>query len=228
MTPRKPGLTAAQEVLLACAALDTGSVSPFSEWDLTVAAWQQNPNRFGLRGYEDKHPDHKRVMSEIMGTTKKDNPLRRGWVEKVRTNYYRLTALGRAEADRLQGVHSGVTQSGKSAQALYDAVKPYYEHVVFRQFCKDPAEPRLWLGAASFLGLTSNDPLDLQDRLRHVKDAVGAAERWIQDSGSDKLVRGVTGGGASITPPDLQRLNDLVAVIEERFSRQIAAIRKAA
>jgi hypothetical protein len=228
MTPRKPNLTAAQEVLLACAALDAREVGDFSEWDLTVAAWKQNPNRFGLRGYEEHHPDHKRVMSEIMGTTKKDNPIRRGWLEKVRTNFYRLTPLGRAEASRLSGVHSGVAQSGKSAQAIYDAVLPYYEHVVFRQFCRDAGEPRLWLGAASFLGLASNSSLELQDRLRHVKDTLAAADKWMEDAGSDRLVRGVTGGGASINKIDIARLRDLIGVIEDRFSRQITAIRNAA
>src|SRR5580704_12263538 len=93
-------LTAAQEILFGAYDLDRGGAKEFSEWDLTVATWKRNPNRFGSRGYEDRYPDHKRVMMEIMGTTKKDNPLRRGWFERTRSNHYRMTDIGRSEADR--------------------------------------------------------------------------------------------------------------------------------
>ena len=55
----------------------------------------------GCRGYEELYPDHKRVMMEIMGTTKKENPIRKGWLQKVRPNTYRLTDLGKTEVDRL-------------------------------------------------------------------------------------------------------------------------------
>ena len=87
-------LTAAQEILLAAAELAREGKSAFSEWDLTVATWGRNKNRFGCRGYEDDYPDHKRVMMEIMGKSKKDNPIRRGWIERSRPNFYSLTALG--------------------------------------------------------------------------------------------------------------------------------------
>ena len=73
---------AAEEILLGADDLDRAGMREFSEWDLTVATWKRNPNRFGCRGYEDRYPDHKRVMMEIMGTTKKDNPLRRGWLSE--------------------------------------------------------------------------------------------------------------------------------------------------
>ena len=94
-------LSAAKVILLAAADLAADGSGEFSEWDLTVASWRRDQNRFGCRGYEDEYPDHKRVMMEIMGKKKKDNPIRQGWVERVRPNFYRMTALGLAEAERL-------------------------------------------------------------------------------------------------------------------------------
>jgi len=93
-------LTAAQIILLAGEDLTNGGVSEFSEWELTVAAWKRDRERFGLRGFKDEYPDHKRVMMEIMGQ-KPHNPLQLKLMEKVRPNYYKLTEFGRQEATRL-------------------------------------------------------------------------------------------------------------------------------
>src|SRR5439155_1408878 len=74
----------------------------FSEWDLTVAAWSFDRLRFGLRGYAESYPDHKRVMMEIMGK-KTSSPIMQQYMTKVRPNYYRMTSLGRAVAARIRG-----------------------------------------------------------------------------------------------------------------------------
>jgi hypothetical protein len=76
-------LTAAQEILLAANDLSGNGKNEFTEWELTIAAWKRNRNRFGLRGFEERYPDHKRVMMEIMGQSKKDNPIRRRFLEKI-------------------------------------------------------------------------------------------------------------------------------------------------
>src|SRR5580704_9016295 len=160
------GMTAAQEILLGARDLDGAEKSEFSEWDLTVAVWKRNRNRFGCRGYEADYPDHKRVMMEIMGGTK-DNPLRKGWIKRVRPNFYALTDLGKGEADRLSA--SGESSGGqhhRSPQPIFDAVAPYFNHSIFRKFCASPEEPKMWLGAASFLGITRNEALHFEDRLR--------------------------------------------------------------
>src|SRR2546426_12841292 len=132
-----PALTAAQEVLLAALSLNREGRREFSEWDLSVAVWKRDHNRFGCRGYEDLYPDHKRVMMEVMGKTKKDNPVVRGWFEKMRANYYKMTSLGVAEAERLREVSGGVAATPRSAEPLYDSVSRYLEHPVFQAHLKN-------------------------------------------------------------------------------------------
>src|SRR3954453_22951728 len=100
MSQQATRLTAAQVILLAAEDLMSAGAREFTEWDLTVAAWARDRTRFGLRGYDQKHPDHKRVMMEIMGQ-KPQNPLALGFMEKIRPNVYRLTPLGRAVSTRL-------------------------------------------------------------------------------------------------------------------------------
>src|SRR5207249_8047562 len=199
-------LTAAQEILLAAADLVREGRKTFSEWDLTVNTWRRNKNRFGCRGYEDDYPDHKRVMMEIMGKTKKDNPLRRGWLTKIKPNVYRLTDLGQAEAERLDYSALAAPTSQRSPQAIYDAILPFIQHRVFLTHSRDAEEPRMWLGAASFLGLTQNDADHLRDRLRILRDAIDKARKWMDETRNDSLRRGVTGGGVTIHRKDIDRL----------------------
>src|SRR3989344_256109 len=96
-------LTAAEEVLAAAANLTKNTQKEFTEWELTVETWRLNKNRWGLRGYQEKYPDHKRVMNEVMakGTQKVTG---RGWIERVRPNYYRLTSQGLARSASLSKV----------------------------------------------------------------------------------------------------------------------------
>jgi hypothetical protein len=219
-------LTAAQEILLGAADLDHNGGKDFSEWDLTVSTWKRNPNRFGCRGYEDRYPDHKRVMMEIMGTTKKDNPIRRGWLERTRSNYYRMTDIGRAEANRLSDVQVPGEKSHRSPQPIYDAVAPLYRQAVFRKYCADPQEPRMWLGAASFLGLTSNEPQHVEDRRKATRTAIENALAWLSETKADSFRRGVSGGDEAISKDSLVKLREFLDVIESRFANQIEAIKR--
>lgn len=88
--------TAAQVILQAAGTLP----ETFTEWDLTFAAWKLDREKFGLRGYHNNHPDHKRVSMEIMGR-KPNNPIVLGYMRRVAPNTYRVTDLGRAELARL-------------------------------------------------------------------------------------------------------------------------------
>jgi hypothetical protein len=167
-------------------------------------------------------------MMEIMGTTKKDNPLRRGWLEKTRPNHYRMTDIGRSEIIRLSPKRFDQKQSNRSPQPIYDAVAPLYRHPVFRKHSVDPEEPRIWLGAASFLGLTSNDPQHVEDRRKATRTAIDNALDWLDEIGADSFRSGVSGGGEAISRESLNKLKEFLDSLELRFANQIDAIRKRA
>ena len=225
--PRKPSerRTAAQEILLGAADLDEAGMREFTEWDLTVATWKRDPNRFGCRGYEDKYPDHKRVMMEIMGN-KKDNPVRLGRIVKPHPNHYRLTDLGRSEADRMNNMKHKNLRSRRSPQPIYNAVSPFYQSAVFRKFCKDPEEPRMWLGAASFFGLKRTDARHLEDQLKTAHSSIENALEWLDEMGIDSFRSGTSGGQEAISRDSLNRLKEFIGVLEKRFANQIGAIRR--
>lgn len=219
--------TAAQEILLAAADLANAGRREFTEWDLTVAAWRRDNNRFGLRGFESVHPDHKRVMMEIMGKTKKDNPVRRRFIEKLnKPNHYRLTDLGAAEAEVIQRGSAGEPTSAKSVMKLFDSITPYTDSPPFRAWLKNPDEPRSWLGAAAFLGLKKNTANELNDTIRAIETCVRLAKEWCVHEGRAELIRAVHAGSRSIPLAEIEQLQAFLDVLRSRFARQIEAIRQ--
>jgi hypothetical protein len=220
LKPGKP-LTVAQEILLAGNELASGGKGEFSEWDLTVTVWKRNKNRFGCRGYEEQYPDHKRVMQEM-----KVNIIERGWMEKTRPNYYRLTPLGLVEAEDLSSRAEGSRPSARSPQLVYNAVERYVFHRVFQEHLRNREEPRTWLGASAFLGLNQYSATVLDDRIRTVKEAVARALEWLEEEGQDSLRSGPVGGKRAITRIDLQKLSDFLDILQDRFKVQMDAIRR--
>ena len=90
-TPRKTGrVSLRQQVLLAaidCSGGDTAD--SFTAEDLLLAAWKRDPFAWGLRGYEDKHPDSERIYVELDRASVRGRNVRGGLVgiglfEKVR------------------------------------------------------------------------------------------------------------------------------------------------
>jgi len=216
----KPSLTAAEEVLLATVKLTNSTKREFTEWELTVETWRSNKNRWGLRGYESKYPDHKRVMNEVMATgTQK--VVGKGWIERVRPNYYKITSLGLAKADSLSNI-----EVGSKIRSLheYESISPYVNSKVFESYLKDDSEPKTWLGAASFLGLKGFDPDDLERRIKNVRDSIRSTLKWLDKNKETVLKR--SDSSKPIPLNKIKKLEKFIVILEERFKAQFDAIRK--
>jgi hypothetical protein len=234
-TPQK--LTASETVLLAAADLTAAGNQEFSEWDLTVAAWTLNPLRFGLRGYAQNHPDHKRVMMEIMGK-KGSSPVQQKYLEKIRPNYYRLTPLGKAIAAGLRSSAPHAPAPGKASVAkaaapvevvrspvmeLYEKAALYVSKPEFRRWQDNPEEPRDWAGAARFLGLAGNDTrVTPVERLEEVRSAIQAAMDWCTTQDTVYLTRGAS-AGSPIHVSDLANVLDFLVALTYRFPEALSS-----
>jgi hypothetical protein len=209
-------LTAVQVILLAADDLATGGKDEFSEFDLTVAAWNRDRQRFGLRGYTNIHPDHKRVMMEIMGN-KASNPILLRFMEKTRPNFYRLTPLGRVQAGQLRSLESGQPQKGNSMRDLYDAVAPMVAHPIFGRWREEPAEPEKWRDAALFLGVKSERPSESLEKYSGAHSAIRAAIEWCRAQNMEVLPQGTHRTAPSIPERDLHELQSFLQALKYRF-----------
>ena len=229
-TPQK--LTASETVLLAAADLAAAGKQEFSEWDLTVAAWALDRLRFGLRGYAQSYPDHKRVMMEIMGQ-KASSPVQQKYLEKIRPNVYRLTPLGKATAARIRSGASGVVAKPAVAKPatsnkpvtvkeLYEAAAEYVGRPEFRRWEDNPEEPRDWSGAATFLGLSGRDSrVDPAERIEEIRSAIQDAIDWCNVQEVAFLTRGSGQGGSPIHVRDLANMLDFLLALTYRFPNQL-------
>lgn len=215
--------TSAEIVILAAHDLASVGVSEFSEWQLSVAAWKRDQSRFGMRGFEDQYPDHKRVMKEIMGKAP-NSPVNRGLLHKIRTNYYEITALGRSAVTQLSAATTVQGAQPRSPETLYDDLAKYTDHRVFKSWSQDKQDPRTWLGASAFLRLARNEPNELRKRLHEPQQLANDGLAWFRATGREQMFRGPVGGSAPIVRRDLEALLEFVGVLEKRFEMQIAAI----
>ncbi|MFO0802429.1 MAG: hypothetical protein U0791_04815 [Gemmataceae bacterium] len=222
MITTKQKHTASEVVLLAANDLTAAGQQEFSEWDLTVAAWSLDRFRFGLRGYAQSYPDHKRVMMEIMGQ-KPSSPVQQKFLEKLRPNYYRLTPLGKSAAARLRGgpvagePEMKPTAKPVTVKELYETAAVYITRPEFSRWKDNPEEPRDWSGAASFLGLVKGDKSDPAERMDEVKNAVRDAMDWCKVQEAAFLTRGSGQGGTPIHVRDLAELTDFLQALIYRF-----------
>lgn len=211
-------MTASQTIVLAADDLMAAGAAEFSEWDLSVASWRRDSARFGLRGYAQAYPDHKRVTMEIMGA-KASNPVSQKYMEKVRPNFYRLTPLGRSVAARLRG--EGPKPSGSkpvTVKDLYDTAATFVSRPEFRRWQDNPEEPREWPAAAAFLGLTGKGAaVDPARRVGEIYNAIRAAIDLCNAKEVAFLTSGAGGGGLPIHVRDLADLIDFLQAIKYRF-----------
>lgn len=227
MVATQQKLTASETVLLAADDLTAAGNEEFSEWDLTVAAWSRDRFRFGLRGYAQSYPDHKRVMMEIMGQ-KPSSPVILKFMTKVRPNYYRMTPLGKTTAQRLRGGGPATGAVAAPAKGKPVTVRELYELAVtlvsrpeFRRWQDNPEEPREWEKAAAFLGVTKDGKVEPWDRAEEYRDAVKAAIDWCNVQGAAYLTRGSGSGGTPIHLRDLSDLLDFIQALTYRFPDQL-------
>jgi hypothetical protein len=216
-------LTAVQIILLAADDLMSAGQSEFTEWDLTVASWTRDRQRFGLRGYANAYPDHKRVMMEIMGK-KMSNPILQRWMEKIRPNVYKLTALGRLEASRLKHAESGQSHKTPSLKDMYDRVATFVSHPAFQRWREEPSEPEKWADAAAFLGVKREAPAsEAGERLQVVSTAMRSAIDFCTANGLDVLPQGTGRGAPSIHVRDLTDITAFLQALKYRFPEHLEA-----
>lgn len=233
-TPQK--LTASETVLLAAAKLAAAGNEEFTEWDLTVAAWTIDRLRFGLRGYAQSYPDHKRVMMEIMGK-KPSSPVQQQYLEKLRPNCYRLTPLGKAVAarlrsgDRMPPVKPATTEpaavsppavksNAKPALGndIYGRVAAHLGKAEFKRWQDNPEEPKNWAGAAAFLGIMPKDTtVEPGTRLDEIREVIQEAVDWCTAEGVAFLTRGPGEGGTPIHVSELASMLDFLVALTYRF-----------
>jgi len=198
----------------------------FTLEDLIVAAWERDRFAWGLRGYEQKHPDGDRLRKEIDSRGAREGNRSTGLVasgllSRVRERIYRLTPAGLAAAAEVVGAEPDAR--GKAERVLADAVGVILSHSVFRAWLKDPSAPKHFRDAGHFWGIAPGTPARvIQTRILDIDRTLEKALSLIDAGGVDEVT--ARHGKTLFDRTDVERAMNFQAALKTRFAKDLATL----
>jgi len=221
-------LSVCDKLLVSAYRLAKGGTTPFTAEDLVVAAWQEFPDTFGLRGHHDdegkpKYPDSNRVFAEVMGA----KPIRkRGLLAKVGQKVYTLTETGRdlgAQLDEFAGHdRRGVGTDAKVSlsREIVRKVRHLLNSRAVQKIDSGDVEGLTFHDACVFWGITPHSSaIQMQNRLANVEGAVSAAKRSL-GNGVSRLEH----GGEVLSDRTLELIKQTDATLRKQFQAELETI----
>jgi len=212
-----------RQLLLAavqCCGGDTSKTFTFEE--LLVAAWQLDNQSWGLRGFEDEHPDSERIHRELDSRGKNSKGLvELGWLDKVRPRVYRMTLKGLAEKGRAKPEHKIVRE--KIRRQSEDEIRRILEHPTFYQWLSDPSKPKKFRDAGAFWNVAPGTPPDtIKKRIQAVDDVLSTALHLLADAGVEGLASGR--GRLLFDRTDVERCEEFQRTLKSRFAADLRVL----
>jgi hypothetical protein len=212
--------TVPEKILLAADQLEKQGQSPFSAEALIVAAWQQYPRTFGLKGYTDVYPDSNKVLSSIMG---EKGLARRGWLVKMGQKLYALTREGRQVIRSLLNEDAEPESAVASVQISRDQEKfilALLESSAYQKFEENRKADLTFADATRFWGITENMRGDMLDaRLSQFEASLSELDRGLASADAE------LSNGRVLSAGDVRVVTNIHRHMEDRFSRHLSLLR---
>ena len=212
--------TVPEKILLAADQLEKQGQSPFSAEALIVAAWQQYPRTFGLKGYTDSYPDSNKVLSSIMG---EKGLARRGWLVKMGQKLYALTREGRQVIRSLLNEDAEPEPAGANVQITRDQEKfilALMDSSAYQKFEENRKMELTFADATRFWGITENMRGDqLDSRLSQFEATLNELDRGLAAADAE------LSNGRILTAGDVRNVTNIHRHMEDRFSRHLSLLR---
>jgi len=213
------GLGLKQQVLLAALECSGGSIKKtFTAEELIVHAWRKDKRAWGLRGFEDQHPDANKMLKELDAHAGKQGIVGQGMLEKVQQRVYRITPVGLAAASALQPSDKIARQ--KATRELALAVKQILEHPAFKSWMGDSSRPKYFREAGHFWGIAPGTPAKtVRERVAFVEKTLKAALDILVREGVEEVIE--QRGKILYERNDIERCLEFQKILKERFARDL-------
>ena len=216
-TATAPDLSLSEKLLFACGELDRQGYPSYTAEALAVAAWRDDPEAFGLRGFRHAHPAEAKVRTLLMGT--KGLPAR-GLLEKVGTMEYTLTRAGRAALARLNGTAPPAVPTVRLPRPLDKGLRRLLDGSALEKFNDGRKAELTSADAWGFWGLTTHDRDGTVDpKLAAVESLLREAER-VSATGDIEL-----GNGRVVSGGEVRVVANLHRWLLDRFARHLNLLR---
>ena len=212
-----------EKVLLAALEFTGGDLrKSFTAEDLLMKAWERDPLSWGLRGYEQQHPDSEKIRVEIDRANVKGGMVGLGLFEKVRQRTYRLTPAGLLAASEIKEADPNTRIMAE--RTLANAIKDILSHPVFISWTKDSATPKYFRDAGHFWGIAPGTPPSvISARIRDVDQTLGKAAALLDERGTEEVAE--RHGTVLFDRTDIKRAQEFHATLKERFASDLATLR---
>jgi hypothetical protein len=213
--------TLPEKILLAASTLEERGTVPFTAEALIVAVWERYPQSFGLKGFEERHPDSNKVLSALMG---EKGLAKRGWLHKAGQKLYHLTRDGKQAVRRLIEGESTPLRSSRVVQVdrqLGALLQELLASSAFEKYRNGRQGELKFADACRYWGITENLTGDALDkRLASLDTSLAEIERTLGNS------RTTLANGQSISADDAGALADLHGYLRQKFSPHLTLLRK--
>jgi hypothetical protein len=217
--------TAPEKILLAALKLEQEGKSPFSAESIVVAAWQEFPRTFGLKGYADQYPDSNKVLSSLMGQR---GLVQRGFLNKMGQKLYSLTREGRRWVAAMTGQPAQTTPEMTSPGKRLSMPSGDRNELLQRLFDSAAVHKHLngkrsethFTDACRFWGITTDATDQAQTCIFQVRGAVEYLLAVVCIDGEATVL----GNGRCVEKDDAEVLRDVNAFLEQRFARHLALL----
>ena len=208
-----------QDLLAAALAITGGDLRrEFTYEELLVRAWERDPARWGLRGFEKDHPDSERLNRELGARGPGQKSLvDEGYFERVRARIFRLTAKGLAE-----GSASAPNPDARQRvdRQMEEEVRRVLEHPVFIASLKESEKSLDFRQASSFWNVApGTPPRVIAERVRSVEDTLVAALRVLETRELEEIGEGR--GRRLYDRSDILRCLEFARDLRRRFDKEL-------
>ncbi len=218
-----------QQVLLAALECSGGDLTKsFTAEDLLLSAWKRDRMSWGLRGYEDAHPDSERIYVELDRASVRGRNVRGGLVglglfEKVRQRTYKLTPAGLSEASAVTGADPAA--QGKAERALADEIGRIVSHPVFREWLKDQDSPKRFRDAGHFWEIAPGTPPSvIRARIGRIDQTILKASELLEEKGVEGIA--ARHGKPLFDRKDIERASEFQSALKARFAEDLITLQR--
>jgi hypothetical protein len=195
----------------------------FTIEDIAVWAWQRDRTAWGLRGYEQDHPDLDKVRKDMgaRGAEQK-GVVQLGWVERVEPRVYRLTPSGLAEYAAISSSPNdrGLELQEKASRELESEISRILQHPVFLQWLSDPSKPKYFRDAGHFWGIAPGTPATMvRERVGGIDNTLRSAMKLLDERRVDRIAS--SRGKALFDRTDIERCTAFQNALKKRFWKDL-------
>jgi hypothetical protein len=222
-SPKKASAGFRDQVLLAALEFTGGDLrKSFTAEDLLMKAWNRDPLAWGLRGYEQEHPDSEKMRVEIDRANVKGGMVGLGFFEKIRQRTYRLTPTGLLAASEVK--EADPSTRAMAERRLADAIKDIMSHPVFRSWTKDPETPKYFRDAGHFWGIAPGTPPSvISARIRDIDQTLEKASALLDERHADEVAE--RHGKVLYDRTDIDRTKEFHATLKRRFAQDLSTLK---